>query len=401
MVLVNSRGLAAIQEKIDELNKRAARHGMNTLELRVVKELTFIPVYKAGFGHAEDLYGIEVDGGAPRMNGWKLLARVEFNGIIGNVVHIVPTVNDDGSFEQYRSVGSVCEHCNSKRYRKDIFVLEHENGQRKLIGRNCLADFLRCTSADDLERYAEIAGLLGDSIRECSGSDYDGGGRVVLGMSLERYLPVVAMMMRRFGWVSRTAAKENMELAATADHAFRYLFINFPGKSTWIEKNDLYACDEDIDLASRAIEWAKTIDDAGSEYRSTIKRIAIAGETDFKSLDGYAASIVSAYKRETEKNAERANQPKNKVWFGTVGKREKAVNVKCVGTHTYDGYYGVGTIVRFEHVVGDNVAVLVWFASGNKESDWTVGEEYTIAATVKDHKDDPKYGKQTMINRVA
>lgn len=401
-------GLQALQDKVDELNKRAERHGMNMLAVTVVRTKQFFPVYKGGFGHAQDLHCVEITGTAPRINGWKLAARIEFNATIGNVVRIAPGTDDDGSFEQYRTVGPVCEHCNSARRRNDVFVLEHEDGYRKIVGRNCLADFLRCDGADKFARLAEYADVVRDWASRAECGDYEGmgcGGLRVRTMSLERYLPVVAMLMRRIGWVSRTAAKERDDCSSTADLAWTYFFNSHPTTKRWIENNELFADSKDAELAVRAIEWARTVDDTGNEYKNTIKRIAESGLVDFKGLDGYAASIIIAYKKACEFEAERTEKAKNaktKVWFGSEGNRERGVSVICKGLHTFDGYYGTTTIVRFEHSVSDTeTAVLVWFASGDKERNWEEGEEYTIDATIKGHDDDDKYGKQTKINRVT
>jgi hypothetical protein len=175
---VFDRGLRALRVKTDELNKRAARHGMVPLEVTVVKTKGFVPVtrhyrdthgrdgriipahWETRFGHTEDLHTVEINGEAPRINGWVLACRVEFNGTIGNVVRIAPGRDDDGSYVTYREIEPVCEHCNTRRRRNDVFVLEHESGERKIVGRNCLADFLRCAGADALPDWRNMPILL-------------------------------------------------------------------------------------------------------------------------------------------------------------------------------------------------------------------------------------------------
>lgn len=401
-------GLAALRAKADKLNKRAAKHGMNVLDVTVVREKSFFPVYDGHIGHAQELYCIEISGCAPRINGWALAARIEFNAIIGNVVRIAPNRCDDGSYSAYRTIGPICEHCNSIRKRNDVFVLEDCGGCRKIVGRNCLADFLRCEGADDFAKLAEYADLAREWAESaCAGDDdYESfGGRAgIPAMRLESYLPVVAMLMRRIGWTSRTAAKEDFGIVATADCAYSYFHDKSSSCKAWIKQNELYADAEDSVVAAKAIEWARNVCADGSEYLSVIKRIACEGYTDFGSLDGYAASIIIAYRKACERDAEKAEKAKgarNRVWFGSKGCREKGIRVKCVGTHSFEGAYGVTTIVRFEHYPNDtDKAVLAWFASGDKERDWEVDAEYTIDAMIKDHSDDPKYGKDTKINRV-
>lgn len=409
-------GLSALTNKVADLNKRAVRHGMDAMEVRVVRVKQFVPVrwdateQSIVFDLSIPVYSIEIVGCAPRIDGWALVARVEFNAIVGNVVRIAPGVSDDGSFSSYRAIEPVCEHCNSRRNRNDVFVLEHSDGRRKIVGRNCLADFLRCAGADSFARLAEYADLASQWASEASDGAYDsegyeGGGSFVRTMSLDRYLPVVAMLSRKIGWTGRTKAKEIGGVAATADLAYTVCFPRSSYDKAWIEKNGLYANSGDVALSGVAVDWARSVDDSGNEYLHTIKQIALAGVVDFKGLDGYAASIIIAYKNACDREAERAEKAKGaktKVYFGSDGKREKSVKVVCKGVHTFEGYYGVTTIVRFEHSVSDTEkAVIVWFASGDKSYDWEVDIEYTVDFTIKGHEDDPKWGKQTKVNRVS
>jgi len=402
-------GLQALRDKAEALNKRATRHGMNKLDVTINRVKAFFPVCKGCIGPQQNLYVVDINGQAPRIDGWALAARVEFNDIIGNVVRIAPGRDDDGSYSSYRSIDPVCEHCNSKRRRNDVFILEHSDGRRKIVGRNCLADFLRCSGADafaDLAKYADLASQWAERA-EAGDSDYfggEGGGWGVRTMPLDRYLPVVRMLMHRIGWMGRTKARDFEGVAATADDAYRYLFVGTEATKDWIKYNDLSVSPADEAEAACAIEWACSVDSSKSEYLDTIKRIALSGMVDFKGLDGYAASIIIAYRNACEFQAERdekAKSAKNKVWFGSPKERVKNVSVVCKGRHSFEGSYGTTTIVRFEHYPNNSdVAVLVWFASGDRFDDWEEGAEYSITATIKGHDDDSKYGKQTKINRV-
>jgi len=412
---VFATGLAALQAEANKLNKRAAKHGMKPLEVVVSRELSFIPLHVgrdkqtgmrvARFGHQQTLNIVDIRGVAPRLNGWKLVAKIELATDIGVVVKLAPGVDDDGSFARYREYNGVCEHCNTVRRRKDVFVLQHENGTRKVVGRNCLADFLRCKSAEDFARYAEFADICCKWAKEArEQGDGFGGACRPSGMDLVDYLAVVAMLMRRIGWVSRTAARDT-DRQATADNAYTYFYSHGRAVEKWIESNELWADNGDRQRALGAISWALTIDDdAGNEYLNTIKRIAQSGRVSFDGLDGYAASIIIAHEKAQQRereNIERKKAQKNRVHFGELKKRFKGLPVTCKGVHSHEGYYGVTTIIRFEHKVDDeNVAILVWFASGDRYNEWEVDREYVIDATPKKHDDDPKWGRDTKINRV-
>lgn len=406
------RGFRALQEKVEKLNKRAVRHGMNMLEVRVVsaepaeREVApklFVPDVR---------YTVEIDGCEPCIGGWRLAATIEFNATIGNVVRIVPGRDNEDTFGAYRTIEPVCEHCNSKRNRNDIFVLEDCNGDRKVVGRNCLADFVRSGDAASLAAWAEFIGNLAcigddDDADDDDWRDYCGrAGNPT--MPLDGYLRVVAVVKRKFGWMGRTAARDRIDGVATADTAAYVIYGKGKAHREFVERNDLHSDDDDAAYVARAIEWACTLCGDRNEYRDTIGRIAAAGIVDMRKLDGYAASILIAYDKHCEREIEYAARnkgAKEKVWFGCEGKRERNIRAKCVGLHSFEGAYGVTTIVRFEHYPngegGNDKAVLVWFASGDRYNDFELDTEYTFDATIKGHDDDAKYGKQTKLSRVT
>jgi hypothetical protein len=407
-------GLSNLRDKVVKLNKRAARHGMVPLVMTVLSTETIErPVTVGGIVRMvpDVRHTVEINGCEPCINGWALAANIEFNDTIGNVVRIAPGRDDDGSYIAYRTVGPVCEHCNSRRRRNDVFVLEHRDGRRKIVGRNCLADYVRSGDAAALAAWAEMMDCVrlagGDADPDELGRDDYSRDRGNPVMPLEPYLRIVAVVKRKFGWMGRTAARDSFDGTATADDANYVIYGRGRGHDAWVAENELFAHEEDADYVGNAIEWAKTLCDDDNEYRNIIGRIAAAGCVDMRKLDGYAASILIAYDKNREREIEyaaRAAGAKNKDWFGCEGKREKGIPVKCVGLHSFEGHYGVTTIVRLEHYPdgadGADRACLVWFASGDKYNDWDVDAEYTIDATIKGHDDHDKYGKQTKINRV-
>gem|GEM_PF-5289792 len=410
-VTLNARGKSVLWARVAKLNKRATRYGMNSITLRVISEEPIERAVKVNgiTQFVPDIeYVVEINGCEPCINGWKLVARVEFDACAGTLVHIVPGHEDNDSYAQYRTIGPVCEHCHVARKRNDVFVLENQEGVRRIIGRNCLADYLRSGNAADLARWAEFMGEI-----EKTGSDggdgdseYERGGHVNSVMSLSAYLRVVAVAKRRFGWLGRVAARD-ADGVATADTAIRILFGRGAGHERWLAENELFASSDDAEYVEKAIEWAGSDDENPSEYRYIIRKLALAGSVDMSKHAGYAASILIAYDKHLEREVEYAARVagmKEKVYIGSPKKRIRNLSVKCVGVSTFEGYYGVTTIVRFEHYPdgpdGNTRAILVWFASGDKCYDWNVDEDYVIDATVKAHDDHEKYGKQTKINRV-
>jgi hypothetical protein len=403
-------GLQDLRDKVAKLNKRAVRHGMVEVVLRVVSSEMVDRRYPGGKSYPTLQHDVEIDGCEPCINGFRLLARVEFNPIVGTLVHANPAVGDDCDLSRYRSIEPICEHCNSRRNRNDVFVLAGPDGHRKIVGRNCLADYIRSGDAETLARWADMMDSFvssGDADpNECC--DHYDRGRANPEMALVPFLRIVAMVKRRCGWLGRTKARDSFDGIATVDIAGRVIYGCGPHHERWMKEMGFEAEDGDADYAEKAAEWAAGLDcNDSNEYRYTIGQIGRAGAVDLRKLDGYAASILIAYDMDCERakeRAEKAKTAKNTVYFGSLKKREKGIRVTCKGVRSHDGYYGVTTIIRFEFYPdgadGADKAVLCWFASGDRYNEWTVDEEYTIDATPVKHEDHERYGKQTKINRV-
>jgi hypothetical protein len=401
---VGDRGLWALTDKIEKLNKRAKRCNVEPITLRVVSQET---TQHPKSGCDVQRYCVEIEGVAPCINGWSLAAKIENNPTIGTVVRVIPGPFDGDDYSKYRDHDFGCDHCNTKRRRNDVFVLKNDDGFERVIGRNCLADYLRCEDAESFARFAEFVDQCGSFSDEglCGDAEEMGfGGRGFRpNLPLKSFLSTVQCCTRRLGWISRSEAWDDPGVSATADTAYFVIFGYGEAHTKLIERNELYESEGDKELAGRAVEWAAALtpaDTANSEYLDIIRRIAQAGETDEK-LSGYAASIVRAYQKAQEWAAERAEKAagrKEKVFVGSAKERLKNLTVRVVRVRYTEGYYGTKTIVAMELAVGDEqVAPLTWFASGSLE--FEEGAEYTFTGTVKEHKDDARFGKQTIVNR--
>lgn len=376
-------GLHGLRLVADKLNKRARRHNMDELIVRVIRELP------------DDRFDVEIDGCAPCIDGWSLAARIEFNPV-GTLVHVVPGPHKELDYSEYRTHTGYCDHCNSQRRRNDVFVLINSDGRRKVVGRNCLADFIRSGDAESFARYAELCEQLEEyeesELSELAYEEGFGSGRAIPTAPIEGFLRITAMIIRNEGWVSRSVAKET-DGTATANNVSFYLYGR--GKYCDAYRAELgEPTESDVMIAGKSLQWAQTVEPGTSEYLNTIGTIARAGFVG-PGLDGYVASIISSYQRACDKIAERAARP-DKKHIGTIGERLRDVSVRVVRVRYFEGNYGVKTIVAMEADVDGGVAPIVWFASGSKE--FNEGADYIMTATVKKH-DTGEYGEQTTVSR--
>lgn len=381
-------GLAGLREHVDKLNRRADKLGVEPILVSVVDTVVETDVCDREF------YVVRIEGTAPRVNGWALAAKVERHDIVGTLVSVVPGPYADEDYSEYHDCDFHCDHCNSKRGRHSVYVLRHQDGRRQVVGTNCLADFVRYAGAADLALFAEMSEQLVEGVND---GEFErlGGGVAFPPLTLVHFLSLVRAVIRRVGWTSRTDAKE-YGYQSTADLALEIIYSNHPSIQKFVEKNEIEVNDNDRELAAKAIEWAKSA--GGNEYLRTISLIALAGETDRK-LAGYAASIIPAYQRAMDREAERAAADgPEKVYAGEPGKTRDIGEVTVKRVRYTDGFYGTKTIVAMEQELpGNRVAPIVWFASGSLE--FGEGERYHLRAAIKECRDDERFGKQTVVSR--
>lgn len=401
---IGQTGLKALTEKIDALNARAAKLGLEPVTVETIKTVEYVAILSKGnFALSTPLYTVAVVGVEPCVNGWRMVGKIEFDPDLGN---IVKTIGETELDVRYRTLGCICVHCNSQRKRQATFILRHDSGQEKVVGRNCLADFIREGDAETLASYAEfIDGLHriadGEGVEDDDCGDYCGyhasNGPAV---RLVDYLAMVSCVIRKFGWTSKTAAKENEWLTPTTDYVGRCYFGSYKSRMKFVNKNELFPTEKDVERAVNALEWAKTQLGQREDYLNTIGQIAQAEIIHWR-YDGFTASIIGAYDRAKGREVERAKANLERAFIGEVGKRLRDLPVTISRVRFTEGAYGTKTIITMETPVDGKRAVMTWFASGDKDEDFSEGDSLVVDATVKKHESHETFGDSTIVSRVT
>lgn len=405
---VTDGGLAILREKVETMNRRAVRLGLAPMAVSVVgTEIETLTQPVSGLTYERKYNLVEVTGETPRINGWQVAARIEFTEA-GNLVHVAPGI--EGVRAEWRIVGNVCQHCDTKRRRNDLIVIKHESGEEKIVGRNCLADYIRTANAEGMLAYAVMLSEFGLIVTGAESEFWGGdGGRGEMTDTLDTVLKFASVCIRKMGWTSGSVARADFTgcLQSTADDVRKLLFVPsnnaaYVAWEAWVNSNGLFASEFDAEEMEAAKAWLDTLDDAAvrdSEYLHNLRVIRDLGYVEWSKM-GYAASIVPTARKardEAVKRAEFAKGNANKGFVGTVGERMRNVVVTVKRVNSIDGNYGVKTIITFS--AGDNE--LTWFASGDKCEEFRVGVTFTVDATVKEHKDHERFGKSTIVNRVT
>lgn len=385
--------IASLQEKINKYAKRAVKLGVTPITLNVSDEVISVKVPYGTDERGATLYTevpgkeVEIIGELPKLNGWRLIASIQL--IDGHT--IIRCVPGQTLPQRFREATDYCEHCNSRgRGRKDVFVLLHEDGTYRQVGRSCIGDFLGHGDPQRFIWYAEILDELSHSIR-----DYESSGGTQH-YWLSKVLPIAAATIRMDGWVSRTRAKELSEYSRIVSTAERVWTLISPPPPKQDDEDrkwraDRKPTDEDTKIANEALEWAKALTDLSNDYLYNINVIASMGYIDYRSM-GIAVSIVSSYQRHVGILKEREKQ-KASEHFGTIKKRE-VFELTVQKVIPIDTMYGLSFLHIFKDQHGN---VATWKASKEKLEE---NVTYKGKATVVEHSE-YKGVKQTVLSRCA
>jgi hypothetical protein len=398
---IKPANLEALRQKIAKLNRKAIKLGCVPAVLEVIgSEMVKARRVMPGGRILKYEYKVElvtVTGDAPRLEGWSLIAKVEYL----DDARLILCVPGESCPEEFRTRGIECDHCKSKRQRKNVFVLRNEHGTHVQVGRTCIKDFLGGASPEQLLSRA----TWNFNVVEACGDYEEGGGRSAPEtINTVEYLNAVAICIRRLGWLSKSAVRLSEEQSTSSD-AWYLCKPNCHTKSdeyrwdNWIEANDLHHQERDEKLAAEALAWASEAEVKGtSDYLYNLGVACRAGYVT-RQTAGLVASAISAYLRHQDRIKE-MNQKKcddvvkSREWVGGVKVRQDFKGLTIQSMKYIEGRFGTTILVAFEDEPGN---LIRWFSS-TKLDHIDKGDVVDIKATVKEHTT-YKGVKQTMITR--
>lgn len=325
---------------------------------------------------------VTVTGPQPKFEGWELVASLQHMKTEEGEMTIVRSVPGKEVPVEYRNSSSlVCDHCQTARLRKDTFVVKHDDGTFKKVGRQCIADFLGHKEPEALVAMFEALASLGEA------SEFEStGGGTENRWALCHFLGFVAAVIRVDGWLSRTKARQN-EMQATADTAFNLMIKVSLGQTKDI-KPEYIPTEADYVRGEKAMEYMGTFLETHKEendYLHNLDVIMAVGSIEWKTA-GLAGSLLPTAEREMGKEVERSKAlmlKETSRHFGTVGQK-LFVKATVLSSFETEGMYGATTIVKFITSEGN---AATWFASGSRTADFKPGMEIILSGSVKKHSD--------------
>ena len=282
-----------------------------------------------------------------------------------NVIH---NFTDETISEKYRTIDSICEHCNSNRRRnKTILLKSLDTGEIKQVGTTCVKDYTGIDATSVLSIYTDIYNIC---LEDEPYIEYGSTGGYATYVETIDYLTACIEIIESVGYKKEETKYNAWDLAISNRIDFKYR-----------------------DTAEKIIEYFGNKDFNNDFLRNT--KIYLTEK--YTRINGIIAYAYLAYKKQLEYDKQKdTNNHNSSEYQGDVGQRKDF-------TLTYSHHvsfmtnYGVQYIYIF---VDDNGNVFIW-----KTAKW-IDDKYTeenkekirLKGTIKEHKE---YNgvKQTVITR--
>lgn len=385
--------LAATQEKLEKLNARASKKGLNggSLSLELISTVGVTEVDEfSGFEITRVFHEVAIHGTAAKLNGWSFIATLDFDPTVGLVTRTVPGY--EGKIDRSNLRAQHCDHCDTDRYRKATYLLRHDDGTTRQVGSTCIKDFLG-QAFSPVFISEELKGWKEEEFGSARGG-YD------TDYSVDTVLAVAWAACREYGFVKSNAAEFSGEVPTK--HRITQVLGDLPTHPA--ARQDVLDVRAKLQpLAEQAKGQAKLVRDfilsdefsGDSEYVVNLKNVASSDHASAKFF-GLLASAPQAWARAVERDLKRQAARAELVneFFGEVkDKVELTVRVKSI--RAISGQYGTTALYT---LITDDGHLVKWFSSN-----WGLGEEvnnhtFKIKATIKGF-DEYNDTKSTVITR--
>lgn len=391
--------VAAFEKKMGELQKVAKKLGLEEIQVNFLyKIFEFRKVMIEGvIGYKEYEYTVyEVSGKGPVLNGWTLLGALDFDrGKDFPMVRTAPGLEVPSS---YFETTSFCEHCNSQRFRKVVYVLQNEEGKTIQVGSSCLKDFVGHGEITEMVKYFTLIQSLphfgfAEDERTTRFSIND------LCLDKQFILKNLIKFVNRFGYISRKAIENGFNASLTTAEQLSYAYCsNYRVLSEDEKDNELIdlmwkeeCSDEIIEQVESMLEFVNNLDSTSYSLNHNLKVLASASYWKLKDLSFvsamYPACRTIFEKKEIEKKVKVVSE-----FLGYIGlKLELEVNI--LNVLRMESEWGRS----YMYISKDSTGNIVVFY--NKKSLGEKEETIKIKGKVKNHNL-YRNEKQTILNYV-
>lgn len=388
---IPAQNISTLRARVADLNKRAAKLGVPALELVEVTSYCTLPAVDVQptvwsdspvryiEGTPRTIHEVEVTGASIRFGGWHFLGSVEHHAA-GNILRAAPGQTIPATF---RDRSSECDHCGTRRSRKNTFVVEHwGSGETLQVGRQCTRDFLGHIDPDRLASYLTF---LDDLDREPSDSERSRDRTV------DSPVGVVAAA------IAAIRATGNFRPASFDNSTASYVRDSYSTSKHSKKRLDEIGFDltgDDFIAAQELIDWVAASDDSG-DYMHNLRIAATLDVVEDKHI-GLLASAPKARQSAAERQLEADRRAAEKA------EREANSNPAPEGKVEVIGEVVKLTVLETDFGVTDKMIVAadggyrVYVTVPSAIADVEAGERVSFTATLtrSDRDADFAFGKR-------
>lgn len=315
--------------------------------------------------------------GVAKVNGWEFVAVIEHN----NPTNIIRSFRTEYNVpERYYTSEPICEHCNSKRKRKDTYLIRNtETGEFKQVGKSCLKDFTNGLDADAVARYIS---WFDELIK----------GEAPSGGSYSRYYPIEEVMQLAVEAVNLYGYQKSISVydaGYIGQQSTKEVVVDVWGGDRWAKKH--YEKGFNVNREGNKEKAAAILSFvAGLEnkfgYISSLKTLCSKEYCQGRDL-GIVVSAVACYNREMEYQARKAQREAQQAkeqsalkneWFGTIGERVEVMQPECKLLTSWETDFGTTYLYKF---ITDNGLVFTWKTGKSIGT----GKKLKVVGTIKAH----------------
>jgi hypothetical protein len=251
--------------------------------------------------------------------GWEFIGKIESKseGLAEGMylLQMVPGETAPRRFRHRENVDpTACDHCQTNRRRNETFLVRHEGGDVKQVGRTCIKDFTGHRNPAAIAAYLqyidEIVGMLNDEDSEF----YGAAGYQEYTFTMVEFLAVARAMIRSYGWISRGKARDSYLDEATADTTWNIMTPPHNEKDRQRQAAEMAkVTPEDHDYAACCLEflpslWTGKNPEDISDYIFNLEAATSLSLVTWKTA-GLVASALSVYARHLEEEIKKQLNP--------------------------------------------------------------------------------------------
>lgn len=393
---IHESNIERLRKKITRIRNKCEKYGC---DFRYEEIGEVFENYEDEYGETFTTRYIEVEAeGTAVVNGWRFVASVEHTGN-GNIIR--KNSDDVDIPTRYYEGEPICEHCNSKRRRKDTYIVYNDDTEEfKMVGSSCLADFTGGLSAEAVAQYI----ALFDTLIE--------GDAPTPGFHSHPYYHIEDVLLHAKKFVNdlgyRSSAYSDEYSDSTKDIVIESFLVANGGGDKFLREKlkkhfdkypEAYDTEANKQFVADAIEYIKSIEDEGNnDYIHNLKVIVNSEFVDFRNF-GYAVSIIPFYQRhlnniayERRVKAQAEEEARNSEFVGNEKDRVTINNPVVTYITGWETMYGYTQ--RYK-IVDESGNVFMWDSSTGIDDEKDISN---IVGTVKKH-DEFRGVKQTWLTR--